>query len=391
MADEQRNPGKASAAAWAKFTAPLKAPAAQAQAPGVVQPPPGALPPAGRPGAPAVPGHGLAAMGPALPPPAQAPVGPAPMIPLAVPQVQPLAQMPQAQAAPPALGLLPPAHVAPLPAVQAAPIALPGAMPPVAAPGAAAAAPNPLAFQAVGPVDPAVAARGYPLGFRSLQEARDLTRPYAQLDRQGTPYVRGSAVTNLSHSRQVPFDAESDIDFGMASPALRHDDDFMSRGGRSFPRRGTDASRTERATSAAAAAATGHTMGFAATDDLPGGAYMVRPHTPPPPRRQLAAQPAAPAAPQAAPHPAAPQAPPPLQPQAQRAAVVQAAPQPALAPVGALPVPAVLPPAHVAPQPQAAAPAHQGAAPAAAPSFADMARRHAASTSGQKGKGGKPP
>lgn len=139
-------------------------------------------------------------------------------------------------------------------------------------------------------VDKNVMKQGYPLGFSSLEQARELTRPYAELDRSATIYIRGSSVTNHSHSRKAAFDASSDIDAGGAGGTLRSRSDFATNSNpkRSYPVSGS-ARRIERETSAATYDATGHTMGFAATDHLPAGPLLIRPHTPPPsPRMQRA-------------------------------------------------------------------------------------------------------
>lgn len=139
-------------------------------------------------------------------------------------------------------------------------------------------------------VDKNVMKQGYPLGFSSLEQARELTRPYAQMDRSATIYIRGSSVTNHSHSRDAAFDASSDIDAGGAGGTLRSRSDFAtnSNPNRSYPVSGS-ARRIERAASDATYDAIGHTMGFAATDHLPAGPLLIRPHTPPPsPRMQRA-------------------------------------------------------------------------------------------------------
>lgn len=232
---------------------------------GVVASPSGAIPSGGRPGAAA---SGLSPM---------AAAAPTPLVPSAsTPGLSPTGP-PSMSAAPPPL----------VPVQQHAMPAIATPSPSAAAASASGAAParDPLAFVAHGNVDPDVAARGYPLGFNSLEEARSLTRPYAHLAPGAAAYVRGSAVTRMSENpkkRGKEFGASSDIDFGLASSSLRAGSGFESHGPRSFPKGGSAASKLERSTSAAAQRAVHHKMGLAVTDDLPDvGSYMVRPPTPP--------------------------------------------------------------------------------------------------------------
>lgn len=137
-------------------------------------------------------------------------------------------------------------------------------------------------------VDPTVASQGHPLGFTSLQHARDATRRYAELDRNATVYVRGSSVTGQSYTSGNPFGPSSDIDVGMVSRNLSAHGDFITRGGRSFPGPGTSHNVLEGQMSRAL----GRDMGLAVTTDVPSGPYMERPHTPRGERREVPELPA---------------------------------------------------------------------------------------------------
>jgi len=135
-------------------------------------------------------------------------------------------------------------------------------------------------------VHPEVRARGYPLGFESMEQFRDLTRPVAQANREGTVIVSGSSVTGFSAKKGTAFDKnpskpKSDIDVGVVrrptDPAWDHISDD-----RGFP---VGAMRTvERQYGAGVQSALGRQSGIKFFDDRQiardGRSYMVRPHTP---------------------------------------------------------------------------------------------------------------
>ncbi|MDB5815837.1 MAG: hypothetical protein JWN23_2954 [Rhodocyclales bacterium] len=82
-----------------------------------------------------------------------------------------------------------------------------------------------------------VVARRYPLGFKSEQEFRDLTRPIAQQARDGVVFVSGSSVTGKSFATGKTFGSHSDIDVGIASRRLREDSTQVQQTGKgkAFP------------------------------------------------------------------------------------------------------------------------------------------------------------
>lgn len=82
-----------------------------------------------------------------------------------------------------------------------------------------------------------VVARGYPLGFKSEQEFRDLTRPIAQQARDGVVFISGSSVTGKSFASGKAFGSHSDIDVGIASRRLREDSTQVQQSGKgkAFP------------------------------------------------------------------------------------------------------------------------------------------------------------
>lgn len=302
MSSEKRDPKRP----WGEYTSggskggPPRTPLAPSSS-GLQPSTQGAIPSGGRPG---VPPSGLGGMPSASPHPSATP--PHELSPMGIggsggslpglssmparPSVLPSSSVPSSSVPKPSGSLLPPSSLPPpslSPPSMLSSSVPSSSVPSPSAPKPSSPAPDPLAFIPYGNVDPEVARRGYPLGFKSLEEARDLTRPYAKLDRDGTPYVRGSAVTRMSENpnkKGKQFREESDIDFGIASETLRYSEDFKDAGPRSFPMYGTSARRVELNTSRAAKAKTGHDMGLAVTDDLPDGSYMVRPHTPPPQR-----------------------------------------------------------------------------------------------------------
>lgn len=136
-------------------------------------------------------------------------------------------------------------------------------------------------------VAPEVRERGYPLGFTSLKQFRDLTRSVARENREGTVIVSGSSVTGYSAKKGTRFEGnpdkpKSDIDVGVIreyeDPAWHEISDrrgfpigHMSEVERQY---GTDVRRT-----------LGRPTGikFFDPDQIAedGRSYLIRPHTPP--------------------------------------------------------------------------------------------------------------
>ncbi|MBB6183527.1 hypothetical protein [Oleiagrimonas soli] len=128
--------------------------------------------------------------------------------------------------------------------------------------------------------------RGYPLGFESMQQFRDLTRPVAQANREGTVIVSGSSVTGRSMKQGTEFDkgkkGKSDIDLGVIrdyhDPAWLEISDY-----RGFPK--GKMAEVERSYGKSVKQALGRPTGIKFFDhdqiEQDGRSFMVRPHTPP--------------------------------------------------------------------------------------------------------------
>ena len=141
-------------------------------------------------------------------------------------------------------------------------------------------------FESYRDVPRQISSRGFPLGFSSLEHARDITRPFAEAARDGKVFIRGSSVTNLSYNTNMPFRKESDIDAGIVSdrlftsPDFHHKNDWMRfpNSNTLFHRLGVDASTSLK-----------REIGIVVRKDYPPGAFMIRPHTPEAQRRRPSA------------------------------------------------------------------------------------------------------
>lgn len=153
------------------------------------------------------------------------------------------------------------------------------------------ASPPPAPLRALTPSE-----RGYPLGFGSMKEFRDATRPVAVANRHRSIIVRGSSVTGKSGDGSRDFrgadypnpprkkpagfdkaDYRSDIDVGVVGADVRRDRDINRRG---FPRPKTAAARLERRHQRAVRDAIGFQTGLKFFAEAPDGAQIERPHTP---------------------------------------------------------------------------------------------------------------
>lgn len=139
--------------------------------------------------------------------------------------------------------------------------------------------------------------RGYPLGFESLEQFRDLTRPIAQKHRDATVVVTGSSVTGKSGDgtrefrnnktpkvKNVKKSGPSDIDLGIVKPGSVGKGQVDQTG---FPKKKSGLSKLEKRYADSVEQVTGHPSGIKFFNEMPRGRSrsrererIVREHTP---------------------------------------------------------------------------------------------------------------
>jgi hypothetical protein len=138
----------------------------------------------------------------------------------------------------------------------------------------------PAPVQAPVPVpEPTPEERGYPYGFESEKQFRDLTRPIARANRDATIVVTGSSVTGRSGDGTRPFrpkdtpyekgnkkSGPSDIDLGIVKPGSVGKGQVDFRG---FPKKKTRLAGIERRYGRNVEQTTGHPSGIKYFDSMP--------------------------------------------------------------------------------------------------------------------------
>lgn len=119
-------------------------------------------------------------------------------------------------------------------------------------------------------------------GFSSRKEFRDLTRPLAQKHRGATVIISGSSVTGESFKTGKPFGSHSDIDIGLIDPQLSKSRQVDYRG---FPAYGSPLSKEEKRLQKSFRQHKGRKTGIKVFSEEPNREFYVRPHTPPPQRK----------------------------------------------------------------------------------------------------------